>query len=109
MTFLRWLLVAGCAFVFLLLAVSNWTPVPFIMPAGDPVTVPLPMLLLLAFSAGWLPTWLLHIGARAGWRRRLAKVESNGMGAIPKAPNPPAAAPPAPSLAQPIIVPPAGA
>lgn len=106
MTILRWALLVGLAFVFLLLAVANWTPVRFILPAGDPVTVPLPVLLALAFAAGWLPTWLLHLGARANWRRKLAKIEPVGATglATPQRPTPAA-----PSLAQPIIVPPAGA
>lgn len=57
MAFIRWLLLAALAMAFLLLAVSNWTPVDFILPDGTPRPVPLPLLLAGAFLAGVLPTW----------------------------------------------------
>ncbi len=100
MTILRWILLTALAVAFLLLAVANWTPVPFRLPNGDIVNVRLPLLLALAFVAGWLPTWLIHVGSKASWKRRLAKSERG---------DEPLAKPQLPPQAQPGIVPPAGA
>ena len=99
MTILRWVLVTALAVAFLLLAVANWTPVPFRLPDGTMVNVRLPLLLAAAFVAGWLPTWLIHVGTKATLNRKLAKA-----GLID-----PARATVLPSQAQPTIVPPAGA
>jgi uncharacterized integral membrane protein len=99
MTILRWVLATALAVAFLLLAVANWTPVPFRLPDGAMVNLPLPLLLAAAFVAGWLPTWLIHIGTKATLNRKLAKA-----GLVE-----PARAPAMPPQAQPTIVPPAGA
>jgi uncharacterized integral membrane protein len=99
MTILRWVLVTALAVAFLLLAVANWTPVPFRLPDGSMVNIRLPLLLAIAFVAGWLPTWLIHIGTKAQLNRKLAKagiVEPKRASVLP-------------SQAQPTIVPPAGA
>lgn len=58
MAIVRWILLAALAFGFVLLAVSNWTPVDFILPDGSAVALPLPLLLGIAFLAGVIPTWL---------------------------------------------------
>jgi uncharacterized integral membrane protein len=99
MTILRWVLATALAVAFLLLAVANWTPVPFRLPDGAMVNIQLPLLLGIAFVAGWLPTWLILLATKARLNRRLAKA-----GIIETPP-----APAMPSQAQPIIVPPAGA
>jgi uncharacterized integral membrane protein len=99
MTILRWVLVTALAVAFLLLAVANWTPVPFRLPDGTMVNIRLPLLLALAFVAGWLPTWLIHVGTKATLNRKLAKA---GL-------SEPGRASMMPSQAQPTIVPPAGA
>jgi lipopolysaccharide assembly protein A len=104
MTILRWILATALAVAFLLLAVANWTPVPFRLPDGTMVNVRLPLLLMAAFIAGWLPTWLIHIGTKAKLNRRLAKA---GLGDPQR--NSALPSPVLPSQAQPIIVPPAGA
>ncbi len=57
MSFIRWLLLLALAFAFVLLAVSNWTMVDFILPDGTPRALPLPLLLAGAFVAGVIPTW----------------------------------------------------
>jgi putative membrane protein len=103
MTILRWVLLTALAIAFLLLAVANWTPVPFRMPDGVIVSVQLPVLLAVAFLAGWLPTWLILLGTRAQLRRRLARYERAGDAGVAVARTP------LPSQAQPTIVPPAGA
>ncbi len=100
MNILRWILLTVLAVAFLLLSVANWTPVPFRLPDGAVVSIHLPLLLALAFIAGWLPTWLMHVGARSTWKRRIAKAERVLGIERPE---------PLPSQAQPTIVPPAGA
>jgi hypothetical protein len=62
----------------------------------------LPILLGLAFIAGWLPTWLIHIGAKVTWKRKLGKLQLGDDGRTPGPSK-------LPSQAQPTIVPPAGA
>ncbi len=102
MTMLRWVLLTALAVAFLLLAVANWTPVPFRMPDGAIISVQLPVLLAIAFLAGWLPTWLIHLGTRTQLRRRLARYERDGDSGV-------ATKQALPSQAQPTVVPPAGA
>ncbi|MEY2882862.1 MAG: hypothetical protein RL490_586 [Pseudomonadota bacterium] len=75
MTIFRWVLVTALAMAFLLLSVANWTPVPFRLPDGVMINIRLPLLLAIAFLAGWLPTWLIHLGAKATWKRKLGKIE----------------------------------
>jgi uncharacterized integral membrane protein len=78
MAIFRWVFVAAMAILFVLLAVSNWTLVDFILPDGTPKAVPLPVLLGGAFLAGVIPTWLWHVLLRplADSRRvRPARVE----------------------------------
>jgi uncharacterized integral membrane protein len=58
MAIIRYALLALMAFAFLLLAVSNWTFVPFTLPDGGVARAPLPLLLAGAFLAGMIPTWL---------------------------------------------------
>ena len=104
MTILRWILVTALAVAYLMLAVANWTPVPFALPNGAIVNIQLPLLLGAAFLAGWLPTWLLHVGTKAQLNRRLVKA-----GIIDRAGPSALSEMAVPSQAQPIIVPPAGA
>lgn len=73
MTILRWILLSAMAMAFLLLAVANWTPVPFRLPDGEIISIRLPILLAMAFAAGWLPTWLLHLGTKAQMNRKLTR------------------------------------
>jgi uncharacterized integral membrane protein len=61
MAIFRWVFVAAMAVLFILLAVSNWTLVDFILPDGTPTAVPLPLLLGGAFLAGVIPTWIWHV------------------------------------------------
>ena len=60
MAIIRMLFLAAMAVLFILLAVSNWTLVDFILPDGTPRALPLPMLLGIAFLAGVIPTWVWH-------------------------------------------------
>jgi uncharacterized integral membrane protein len=89
MNIVRWILVTAVAMAFLLLSVANWTPVPFRLPDGAMISVPLPLLLAAAFVAGWLPTWLMMVGTRTRLKRKLALYE--GKEAKPAAVAAPAA------------------
>jgi uncharacterized integral membrane protein len=74
----RWVFLAVMAALFILLAVSNWTLVDFVLPDGTPKALPLPLLLGAAFLAGVIPTWIWHVLLRplAESRRvRPARVE----------------------------------
>lgn len=110
MTVLRWILITALLVAFLLLAVANWTPVPFRLPDGATINIRLPLLLAAAFIAGWLPTWLVHLGSKSAWKRRLAKAERSIDDALSAVrPTTTATRPTLPDQAQPMIVPPAGA
>jgi hypothetical protein len=101
MAILRWIMLTALLVAFLLLSVANWTPVPFRLPDGAVISIRLPLLLGLAFVAGWLPTWLYHLGAMASFKRKAARI-GRIADTIPGASK-------LPSQAQPTIVPPAGA
>lgn len=98
MSLIRWLFLLALMLAFVLLAVSNWTMVQFVLPDGTPTPVPLPLLLAGAFLTGVIPTWawhaLLRPMAESRRSRRPEKAERTDV---------------APSLGQPGIVPPAGA
>lgn len=103
MAVVRWIVITALAVGFLLMSVANWTLVPFHLPDGGIEPVRLPLLLAAAFVAGWLPTWLVHIAAVAGWKRRLAKAGRPGAATAFEMPG---AIDALPAQAQPIIVPP---
>ena len=52
-----WVLVAVLVVLF---AMRNWTPVTVSLWANLQADIKLPVLLLIAFLLGWLPTWLIH-------------------------------------------------
>ena len=103
MAIVRWIVITALAVGFLLMSVANWTPVAFHWPDGSVSTARLPLLLGAAFVAGWLPTWLVHVGVRAGWKRKLARAERPTLDPTTDTKGQ------LPSQAQPIVVPPAGA
>ncbi len=110
MNWLRILLVVLVGMVFLLLSVANWTLVAFLLPDGRSVQVPLPLIILGAFLAGWLPTWLAGAASRTMLRHKLERAERqlrDVQGPVTPPPLPPRDA--FPGQAQPTIVPPAGA
>jgi hypothetical protein len=71
----RWILLGAALAGFVLFAIPNWSPVTLRLGRYD-VLIQLPILLLLTFLLGLLPTWGYHRALRASWRRRLAKAET---------------------------------
>ena len=88
MQFLRTLLWVLIAAVLSIFAAANWNDVTIQLWGGLLVTIKLPFLLLLAFLAGWLPTWLVMRGKL--WRLR--RQGPDGSVAMPVPPPPPAPA-----------------
>ena len=86
MQFLRTLLWVLIAAVLSIFAAGNWNDVTIQLWGGLLVTIKLPFLLLLAFLAGLLPTWLIMRGKL--WR--MSRLGPEGSAATP-VPPPPAA------------------
>ncbi len=97
---LRLILFGVVLAVFALFSFSNWTRVPVVLPDGAVVAVFLPVVVFVAFLLGWLPVLLLHLAARASWRRRTAKVERLLDDALSTGPR---VAVPAPTTAFPLV------
>jgi len=75
MSMFRWIIAGLLVAIFLLLSVANWTMVPFLLPQGRQVMVPLPLIIAIAFLAGWLPTWLSQLATATMLRRKLERAE----------------------------------
>ncbi|MGL4541281.1 MAG: hypothetical protein ACRCUI_02085 [Polymorphobacter sp.] len=60
--------------VFVAFTLFNWSDVDILLGPWS-VLIKKPVLLLLAFLAGFLPTYLMHIASRTTWRRKLARAE----------------------------------
>jgi len=60
MQFLKTLFWALLAAVAALFAWVNWNPVTINLWANLQADIKLPVLLVIVFLIGWLPTWLLH-------------------------------------------------
>ncbi len=91
MQFLRtlfWVMIA--AFVAII-ASENWRDVTLDLWGNLQADIKIPVLLVLAFLLGFLPTWLIMRGKIWRLKRRLAQEEVT---AVPPAPAAPAAAPP---------------
>jgi uncharacterized integral membrane protein len=80
-----WVLVAVLVVLF---ATRNWTPVTISLWANLQADIKLPVLLLIAFLVGWLPTWLIHRARLWTATRRLDAYERQR---TEIAPPPPAA------------------
>ena len=91
MQFLRtvfWVLVAVLVVLF---ATRNWTPVTVSLWANLQADIKLPVLLLVAFLLGWLPTWLIHRARLWTLNRRLDAFERQRAAPPPAEPAPTAA------------------
>jgi lipopolysaccharide assembly protein A len=67
-----WVLVAVLVVLF---AKANWIAVPVTLWANLQADIKLPVLLLIAFLLGWLPTWLIHRARLWTLNRRLDAFE----------------------------------
>ena len=83
---LLWILVAAGLAIF---ATANWTDATLKLWGGLLITIKLPFLLLLAFVAGWLPTWLVMRGKL--WRLKRLGTDSNSGTPVPPPPSAPLA------------------
>lgn len=75
MQFLRtliWVLVAGIVVAF---SFNNWAPVPVRLWGGLIADINLPLLMAIMFLLGFVPAYLLYVGARWRLKSRLAGVE----------------------------------
>ena len=85
---LFWALLAAAAALF---AWVNWNPVTVNLWANLQADIKLPLLLVIAFAIGWLPTWLIMRARIWTFRRRLEASERQS--APPATTNAPAPEP----------------
>jgi uncharacterized integral membrane protein len=71
MQFLKTLFWVLLAVVVALFAWTNWTPVTINLWSDIQAETKLPLLVLVGFVAGWLPTWLVMRARLWTLRRRL--------------------------------------
>ena len=71
---LRWTLIGMGLAAFLVFLFFNWTDV-YISLGPWSLIIKLPALVLLAFLAGLLPTYLMHVASRTSWKRKLTRAE----------------------------------
>lgn len=115
MQFLKILFWCLLAFVAALFTYGNWGPVPIHLWNGMEALVNLPLLLVLTFLLGFLPTLIYFSAIRWRLRQRIATCERqlSDLRALPPAPVPaapvavaPAPATPPPAAVEPIVTPP---
>jgi lipopolysaccharide assembly protein A len=97
-----WTLIAVVAAIF---GANNWTPVAVNIWNGMIVDTYLPLLLLIAFLIGVLPTFLLHRATRWSMRRKLESTQ-RALADAQRAEPILEQAPTIPPVAAPIAVPP---
>ena len=79
---LFWVLVAVIVTFF---AYRNWAPVTLNLWGDIQVDIKIPLLLLLFFLLGWLPTWLIMRARLWSYRRRVDAFERTRAAAAPPA------------------------
>lgn len=92
MQFLRTLFWVALAVALVLFATVNWTPVTITLWGGMEADVKLPVLVLAAFLAGFLPMLILHRARMWTMKRRLEGYERQTAVAHVPPPAAPAAA-----------------
>jgi len=83
-----WVLIAVLVALF---AVRNWADVTLNLWGDIQADIKIPILMLIAFLIGWLPTWLMMRAKVWGHRRRIEALErqrATAPVAEPAAPNP---------------------
>ncbi len=89
MNFLRTLFWIVVTMVIVIFSVNNWTTVTVNLWGGLQADVKLPLLLLIAFAAGFLPVYIWHRAHRWQANKRVAALETVA---------PPPTVPPVPPL-----------
>jgi uncharacterized integral membrane protein len=77
---LFWVLIAVLVALF---ARANWTPITLNLWNDIQADTKLPVLMLVAFVLGWLPTWLILRARIWSLRRRLDAMERNRVASLP--------------------------
>jgi uncharacterized integral membrane protein len=88
MQFLKTLFWVVLAAVLVLWARANWTPVELTLWGGLVADIKLPVLILVAFLLGFLPTYILYRSRLWSLKRRLEPTE-RGTVSVPVAPSAP--------------------
>ena len=83
MQFLKTLLWVLIAVVIALFASRNWTDVTLNLWGDIQADIKLPVLLLLVFLLGFLPTWLILRAKLWSANRRIEAMERNRVAALP--------------------------
>jgi lipopolysaccharide assembly protein A len=104
MQFLKAIFQAFIAVIAVIFAYNNWTPVTVSLWSGVVLDTVLPLLLLLAFLVGLLPTLLFYRASRWRLRRKLDSTEK-ALASVQNA-TAPAVSSPTSSSATPVAVPP---
>ena len=90
MHFLKTLFWVLIAVVVALFANRNWFDLTVSLWGDIQADIKLPVLLLIVFMLGWLPTWLIMRARTWSLNRRLEALERNRV-TVPMEPNPDAA------------------
>jgi uncharacterized integral membrane protein len=91
MQFLRTLFWALVAVIVSLFGYRNWSDVTLNLWNDIQADVKLPVLLLVVFLIGFLPTWLILRARIWSMRRRIEAIERNRLASLPAEPAPAAA------------------
>lgn len=83
MQFLKTLFWVLIAVVLALFASRNWTDVTLSLWGDIQADIKLPVLLLVAFLLGFLPTWLILRARLWSHRRRIDAMERNRLASLP--------------------------
>ena len=83
MQFLKTLFWVLIAVIVVLFASRNWSDVTLSLWGDIQADIKLPVLLLIFFLLGFLPTWLIMRARIWSLRRRLEAIERNRLAALP--------------------------
>ena len=84
MQFLKTLFWILIAVVVVLFASRNWSDVTLSLWSDIQADIKLPVLLLITFLIGFLPTWLILRARIWGHRRRIDAMERNRLASLPQ-------------------------
>jgi uncharacterized integral membrane protein len=83
MQFLKTLFWVLIAVIVVLFGTRNWTDTTLNLWGDIQADIKLPLLLLIVFLIGFLPTWLIMRARIWSWRRRLEALERQHAPAVP--------------------------